>query len=93
MALRTTTTLPTDHPDPGRRTADHYALAEHMRASPGLWVLVTQPPTRRAAYEARRRINTGFHAAYRDGRYTAQIRRTRTGRHEVWARYEESQVL
>ncbi len=85
---RTTAVLPPDHPAPGRRrTANHHALAEQMRQIPGVWVLVSEPATRKAAQQQTYRIRAGY-GPYRSGRYAAEVRRSLTGRNEVWARYE-----
>lgn len=84
---RATTVLPADYPKPRRKSADHYQLAAQMRAEPGVWVLVSEPDTREAAHEARRRIKSGLLQPYRKGGFDAEIRRSITGRHEVWAQY------
>lgn len=86
MTTRTTAVLPPDYPAPGRKTADHYELARKMREDPGVWVLVSEPATRKAAHEAKRRVSKGY-GPYRRGGYVAQVRRSLTGRHEVWGRY------
>lgn len=85
--VRTTTELPTDHPNPRRKSADHYRLAAQMLATPGVWVLVSEPRTRRAALEAKRRIKAGLLQPYRRGGFDAAVRRSITGRVEVWAQY------
>jgi hypothetical protein len=84
---RTTVELPADHPNPRRRTADHYRLAEQMRAQPGVWVLICEPTTRRAALEAKRRIKSGLLQPYRRGGFTAEVCRSVTGRLEVWGQH------
>jgi hypothetical protein len=88
---RSAATLPPDHPAPSRRTADHYSLAAQMRAEPSVWVLVSEPSTRKAAHEAARRIRSGLLTPYRRGGFEAKVRRSITGRLEVWGRYTGSE--
>ena len=40
-----------------------------------------------AALEAKRRIKAGLLRPYRQGGFTAEVRRSITGRLEVWAQY------
>lgn len=82
---RTATEPPEDHRDATHWT-DHYARAAQMRSTSN-WVLVSEPRTRRAAYEAARRIRNNQHPAYQDHHYDAVARTTRAGVHQVWGRY------
>ena len=77
---------PADHRDATHWT-DHHARAQQMRGTDN-WVLVCEPRTRRAAYEAARRIRNGEHPAYQNHRYDAVARTTRSGVHQVWGHYE-----
>ncbi len=84
-STRTAPAPPEDHPAATHWT-DHYARAQQMRGTNN-WVLICEPRTRRAAYEAARRIRTSEHPAYQDRRYDAVARTNRSGVHQVWGRY------